>query len=152
MDGLKNKHGMEQTETKKQTSLAETVIDAWNTKDKNVIFSLYTEDFIREDLGTNKQYDLVGLGQVLDLYWNAFPDMFFELEDEIRGTEGKTVIVWKVTGTHKASFMNIPATNKRIIFYGISIIYQEEEKIKKVSYSWDEASMLRQMGLLPNLK
>jgi len=143
---------MEQTETKKQTSLAISVIDAWNTKDKKVIFGLYTDDFVREDLGTNKKYDLEGLSQILDLYWNAFPDMVFELEDEIRGEYGKTVLIWKVTGTHKGPFMNIPATNKRIVFYGISIIHLEGEKIKKVSYSWDEASMLRQMGLLPNLR
>jgi len=143
---------MEQTKTEKQFSLAEAIIDAWNTKDKKAIFDLYTDDFVREDLGTNKQYDLDGLSQILDLYWKAFPDMFFEMEDEIRGVDGKTVLVWKVTGTHKGPFMNIPATNKRIVFYGISIIYLKGEKIKKVSYSWDEASMLRQMGLLPNLR
>lgn len=143
---------MESIEAHKQTNLAAQIIDAWNTKDKQVIFSLYTADFIREDLGTNKQYDLEALSQILDLYWNAFPDMMFELEDQVHGSDGKSVLVWKVTGTHKGSFMNIPATNKRIVFYGISIIYQEGDKIRKVSYSWDEASMLRQMGLLPNLR
>ena len=64
-------------------TLAERVIRAWNTKDKSQIFELYTNDFIREDIGRNRMYDLKALSHVLDLYWIAFPDMLFELEDQI---------------------------------------------------------------------
>jgi steroid delta-isomerase-like uncharacterized protein len=132
-------------------TLAERVIGAWNSKDKSVIFSLYTNDFIREDIGRNKEYDLKAMSHVLDLYWAAFPDMVFELEDQIE-SENKLVLVWKTQGTHKGFFMNIPPTNKRIQFNGISIIHLRKDKIFKVQYSWDEATMLRQMGLLPNLR
>lgn len=129
----------------------QSVIDAWNSKDKSLIFSLYSNDFVREDLGTNKKYAAAAVDQMLGLYWSAFPDLHFILEDEISGNQGKTVLIWKANGTHKGPFMNIPATNRRIEFYGISILHAQGDKINKVLYSWDEASMLRQMGLLPDL-
>lgn len=129
-----------------------SVIDAWNSRDKSLIFSLYSSDFVREDLGTNRQYDVAAVSQMLDLYWTAFPDLQFSLKDEISGKQGKTVLVWKAKGTHQGPFMNIPATNRPIEFYGISILHVKDGKIIKVLYSWDEASMLRQMGLLPNLR
>lgn len=128
-----------------------SVIEAWNSRNKAQIFSLYSNDFVREDLGTNKQYSAAAVSQMLDLYWSAFPDLHFDLEDEISGDQGKTVLIWKANGTHKGPFMNIPATNRHIEFYGISILHVKGDKIDKVLYSWDEASMLRQMGLLPNL-
>lgn len=132
-------------------TLAETVIQAWNTKDKLQIFELYTPDFIREDIGRNKVYDLKALSHVLDLYWQAFPDLKFELLDQIE-TASKIVMVWKMKGTQRGIFMHIPPTNKVIEFHGTSILYLRDDKIHKVHYSWDEASMLRQMGLLPNLR
>ena len=144
---------MQADPTLKQTLVhGQSVIDAWNSKDKSQIFSLYSADFVREDLGTNRQYDATSVGQMLDLYWSAFPDLHFTLEDEISGEQGKTVLVWKAKGTHKGPFMNIPATNRTIEFYGFSILHLKDGQIVKVLYSWDEASMLRQMGLLPNLR
>jgi steroid delta-isomerase-like uncharacterized protein len=132
-------------------TLAETVIHAWNAKDKNQIFNLYTPDFVREDIGRNKTYDLKALSHVLDLYWEAFPDLRFELLEQIE-SEHKIGMVWKMKGTQRGVFMHIPPTNKVIEFHGTSILYLRGDKICKVHYSWDEATMLRQMGLLPNLR
>ncbi len=132
-------------------TIPEQVIDAWNSKDLKRIFGLYTVDFIREDLGTDKIYDIHNLGKVLEIYWKAFPDIHFELHDKTI-TSDKVVIAWKATGTHRSEFRNIPPTNKQMSFYGVSFLHMREEKISKVEYFWDEAAMLRQMGLLPYLQ
>lgn len=52
---------------------------------------------------------------------------------------------------YKGFFMNIPSS-KEFSSDGISNAQIRMDKIYKFQYLWDEATMLRQMGLLPILR
>src|SRR5262249_15345773 len=54
-----------------------------------------------------------GLKQILELFWQAFPDMQVVLEDVIAETD-KAATRGHFTATHKGQFMNVPATGKSV--------------------------------------
>ncbi len=138
---------MQQTENTTVTQL----FAAWNNHDAQAVLDNYHDDFTREDVGNKRHYGKDKLMQVVSNYMQAFPDMMLEVDTIVEKNE-QVVVCWAATGHHKGKIMNIPATGKLISFKGVSVLSIEDEKIKRVWYLWDEASMLRQMGLLPELQ
>ena len=78
----------------------------------------------------------------------AFPDLHVTV-DEMLSDGDKVVIRSTMKGTHKGTFMNIPATGKPISVEGIDIV--------RISYGravehWgvtDNLTMMQQLGLVP---
>lgn len=138
---------MQQTEHSTVTKL----FAAWNSQDAAAVLNMYHDDFVREDVGNHQAYGKDKLLQVIINYMRAFPDIHFEVDTLLEKNE-QVVVCWTATGTHKGKIMNIPATGKLVSFKGVSVLSIEDEKIKRVWYLWDQASMLRQMGLLPELQ
>ena len=132
-------------------SVIESLFKAWNSHDIEGIIENYHDTFIREEMGNSRSYGTEKLNNILTEYFAGFPDIQFEIETLIQKNE-KYVVCWKATGHHRGKIMNIPPTGKQISFTGVSVITLFENKINRVWYMWDQASMLRQMGLLPELK
>jgi steroid delta-isomerase-like uncharacterized protein len=124
---------------------------AWNNHDAQAILNIYHNDFEREDVGNLQVYGKDKLMKVVTNYLHAFPDLHMEIDTVVEKKE-QVVVCWTATGHHKGKIMNIPATGKFISFKGVSVLNITDEKIKRVWYLWDQASMLRQMGLLPELQ
>jgi steroid delta-isomerase-like uncharacterized protein len=124
---------------------------AWNNHDAQAVLNMYHNDFEREDVGNLQVYGKAKLMQVVTNYLHAFPDIYMEIETVVEKNE-QVVVCWTATGHHKGKIMNIPATGKLVSFKGVSVLNITDEKIKRVWYLWDQASMLRQMGLLPELQ
>jgi steroid delta-isomerase-like uncharacterized protein len=136
---------------KSKQSLVQSLFDAWNSHDRERILAHYTEEMVRQDLTCQHQYSKSALEEIVHAYLNAFPDIVFEVERVIEESE-QLVICWKAAGHHKGKIHKIPATGRFIQFRGVSVLEVKEEKIAKVWYLWDEAGMLRQMGLLTELR
>ncbi len=128
----------------------EKLFKAWNNHNVTKVLSFYSDDFIREDGLLQKKYEKQKLNLVIKNYFKAFPDLELAL-DKLIENNNQTVVCWNASGHHKGKIMNIPATNKFISFSGVSVLNIEHGKIKKAWYLWDQASMLRQMGLLPEI-
>jgi steroid delta-isomerase-like uncharacterized protein len=136
---------------KSNISTVEKLFAAWNSHDAEQVLSFYDDAFTREDVNSNYVYGKEKLHNVVERYLLAFPDIFFNIDD-LMEKGGKLVVCWTASGHHRDKIMNIPATGKYISFKGVSVLHIENEKIMNVWYLWDEASMLRQMGLLPELQ
>jgi steroid delta-isomerase-like uncharacterized protein len=136
---------------KNKQNLVQSLFDAWNSHNREQILTHYAEEIIRQDLTCQQQYNRLALQETIDAYLNAFPDIRFEVEKLIEESE-QLVICWKAAGHHRGRIHKIPATGKFIQFRGVSVLEIREEKIMKVWYLWDEAGMLRQMGLLTELR
>jgi steroid delta-isomerase-like uncharacterized protein len=91
--------------------------------------------------------------QALELYFEAFPDLRFETEQNIAGGD-HVVTCWRLTGTHKAQFrgpgaLDIPPTNKQISLRGCTVSEIKNGRVvRSVNYS-DRLPMLQQLGVLP---
>jgi steroid delta-isomerase-like uncharacterized protein len=131
--------------------LVKQLFTAWNRADVHGVLACYEKEFTREDLSSNKKHGHEQLEKIVKEYLQAFPDIRYEIEKLIE-KDDNIIVCWRANGHHKAKLMGIPATGKLISFTGVSILEIENKRIRKVWYMWDEAGMLRQMGMLTELR
>lgn len=134
----------------KNLKIVEKLFTAWNSHNPKKVLLCYHEDVSREDVSNHFAYGKQTLLKVVESYLHAFPDVCFQI-NEVVEKEERIVVCWTASGHHHGKIMNIPATGKYISFKGVSILDIENERIRNAWYLWDEATMLRQMGLLPEL-
>lgn len=135
----------------KNIALVKELFKAWNSGDTSSILNCYEETFLRENMHTRKQQSRRQFEKTVKEYLQAFPDINYEAEMVIE-EEPNLVVCWRVSGHHRGKIMGIPATGKFISFTGVSVLEIEQQRIKKAWYLWDEASMLRQMGMLTDIR
>ena len=137
--------------TSNLASYAETINEAWNSHDIEKVIHFYSPDYIGDDIGQSallRGYE--GLRAMLEMYWQAFPDLQFAVTDTVV-QDSRVTIVWVAEGTHQGPIMNIPPTGHKVEVRGVSIIEVENGLVVRGQYIWDLAGMLRHMGLLPEL-
>jgi predicted ester cyclase len=84
----------------------------------------------------------------LNAVYNAFPDLHFTLDDMI--VEGdKVANRWTLTATHKGEFEGIPATNKKVKIWAISIDRLAGGKFVESWERFDTLSLMQQLGVVP---
>ncbi|HKY53627.1 MAG TPA: ester cyclase [Anaerolineales bacterium] len=129
----------------------QNLTNAWNSHDIEKVLRFYSFDCVGSDVG---QASILrgreGVRSMLEMYWNAFPDLQFAITDTIV-QESRVVIVWIAEGTHQGPIMNIPSTGHKVKVRGVSIIDVKDGLVVQGQYIWDLAGMLRHMGLLPEL-
>ena len=128
------------------------LIAAWNRHDAHGMTALYAENYTGEDTGRKRpdrgSRDILAMALT---NFRGFPDSNLELIDLV-ADQNRVAFVWRMTGTHKSSIMSIPATGRRVSLLGTSILNIVDGKIKSGMRIWDMASMLRAVGLLPDLQ
>jgi steroid delta-isomerase-like uncharacterized protein len=77
---------------------------------------------------------------------NAFPDLKFTIEDEV-AERNEVVLHWKIQGTHRGTFLGMPATNKGATVSGTTIHRIEKGKIVEQWADWNLLSLMEQLGL-----
>ena len=78
----------------------------------------------------------------------AFPDGHTTIDDIV--AEGDKVVVRAtMTGTHKAEFLGIPATGKKIKVSGIDMTRFVNGKSAEHWGQWDTLGMMQQVGVVP---
>ena len=133
------------------TAWVEKLFEAWNSHNVQAVMDMYHDDFVREDLGNHKLYTKEKLGETVQAYITGIPDIRYVVEKVI-GCNNQVTVCWRASGHHRGKIMNIPPTGKMISITGVSVIEIQDNRVRKVWYQWDQATMLRQMGLLPELR
>ena len=84
---------------------------------------------------------------MLEGYFKGIPDLHLDIEQII--TSGDQVVVrTHATGTHKGTFLGIPATNKKIDVHGCNVIELRNGKAIRSRLYADNAKLLQQLGVL----
>ena len=134
------------------TEIVHCLIEAWNQHDARAMTALYADDYTGEDTGRKRPDQ--GSRDILRMAvsnFRGFPDSHLELVDLV-ADENRVAFVWRMTGTHKASIMNIPPTGRFVSLLGTSVLTIVNGKIQTGLRIWDMAAMLRAIGLLPDLQ
>lgn len=98
-------------------------------------------------LGGNPPIDCAGHDDFARGFYAAFPDLRHAIED-VFATEDRVAVRFFLHGTHTGDFFGIPATHKAIQVGGHAIFHVANGKIAKTLGIFDEAGMLRQLGVL----
>ncbi|WP_157744156.1 ester cyclase [Halopenitus persicus] len=80
-------------------------------------------------------------------YSKAFPDISITVEDRIVGDDA-IVEHFRIKGTHKGEFREIPPTDDRLEFTGIVIHYVENGEIIESVSKFDTMSVMEQLGVI----
>ena len=89
-----------------------------------------------------------GLKTILRAFKSAFPDMHWTIEEQI--AEGDKVVTrFEWTGTHRGTFLGVPATDRPVKVWGIVIDRLQNGKIKDTRIIMDTLGMMMQMGVIP---
>ncbi len=131
--------------------LVQNLIEAWNAHDANQVAALYAPDYEEEDIAAaDRHRSPIAARAKFILYLRAFPDLRLEAE-EIVIQGNNAALSWILTGTHRGSLMNIPATGRSVRVRGVSMMTMADGRIKRTCRVWDLAGLLRTFGLLPEL-
>jgi steroid delta-isomerase-like uncharacterized protein len=84
-----------------------------NAGDLTVVDDLVSDEFVEHEQFPGFEANKAGLRQLFTMFHTAFRDAKFEVDDLI--AEGDKVFVRaRMTGTHQAEFMGVPATGRMV--------------------------------------
>jgi predicted ester cyclase len=78
----------------------------------------------------------------------AFPDLRWVL-DEVVAEGDKVVSRFTWTGTHRATFLGIPPTGRKVTVKGVVIDRLAEGKMADSRILMDSLGLMQQLGVLP---
>jgi steroid delta-isomerase-like uncharacterized protein len=122
---------------------------SWELPDNlDIIHEVYAPDLVWHD----PDRDIKGAEearQFVSTYKTAFPDLQTTVEDVI--AEGDKIVTrWTVRGTHQGEVEEFgPPTGRRAEIKGITIHRIEGDKIVEEWNSYDNLSVMQQLGLMP---
>lgn len=117
---------------------------AWNEGDFSVADQYIATDII-DNFDHSQGIDC--FKHVIKMFRTAFPDIHLTIEDEI-AEEDRVVHRWTMTGTQQGEIMDIPPTDKKATWTGITIVRFAEEKIVERWANVDLLSVLQQLGVI----
>jgi predicted ester cyclase len=98
-------------------------------------------------VGSGPMMDRAGHSGFGRAFYAAFPDLHHEIEQVIAEND-VAVVRFVLQGTHTAALFGIPATNRRITVPAHVILRIQDGKVTSLLGVFDEAGMLRQLGVL----
>ena len=108
----------------------------------------FWEDMVEQVPLPGQGPGLQGLKDVLRGMRTAFPDMHWTIQEQI--AEGdKVVSRFEWTGTHRGTFLGVPATNRPVTVWGLVIDRLEGGRIKDTRIIMDTLGLMMQLGAVP---
>ena len=91
-----------------------------------------------------RKVDLAGHKELAAHFYAAFPDLNHIIEDTVADEE-KAAVRYVLKGTHKADFMGVKPTGKRISAEGISILMVKDGKVTESRGVVDMLGIMQQL-------
>ena len=102
----------------------------------------------RACIGGNPAVDRAGHEYFAKTFFGAFPDMTHTIE-QVFATEDHVAVRFVLNGTHTGAFFGIPATGRRVTVAAHVLMQVSGGKVTALWGLFDEAGLLRQIGVLP---
>ena len=136
------------TEDSNNIKLAEHQIAALNAHDIDLYLQRIDNSYVGEsETLPGPVHGPEGARQALTMLFTGFPDLRIEVEQLL--SSGNHVIArLRMTGTHKGNFAGIAPTNKPVSWQSCSVVELRNGKAIRNRVYADNASLLRQLGVL----
>jgi len=106
------------------------------------------ENFIELDPLPGQRQGREGLKEVIAMLRVAFPDIHW-VTDETVAAGDKVVTRFTWTGTHRGTFLGIPATGRHITVKGVVIDRLSAGRMADSRILMDSLGMMQQLGVVP---
>ncbi len=106
------------------------------------------ENFVELDPLPGQRQGREGLKEVIAMMRGAFPDIHWVAEESIAAGE-KVVTRFTWRGTHRGTFLGIPATGKPVSVKGVVIDRMSGGKMADSRILMDTLGMMQQLGVVP---
>jgi len=124
--------------------------DLLSAGDVNGFADLLADEFIDHEELPGLEPTKEGVKAFFRMYIAAFPDLRLSAEDVLASGD-KVVARVRVTGTQQATFMDIPATGKRIDVQLVDIIRFGDDGLAHEHWGvFDTMTMMQQLGVVPD--
>ena len=135
-------------QTSDATKIGQAWCDAWNSHDVNRFATAFTDDIFYDDVPAGTvSHNSVEVRAYAQSYFTAIPDFHFDCT-ATRLADGHGSIEWVGSGTDDAT-NGFYKTGKRFSVRGVSVIEVRDGKIARSIDYYDEATAMRQLGLIP---
>ena len=102
----------------------------------------------RAVIGGSPPMDRAGHEGFAHGFYAGFPDAMHAF-DEIIATDDAVVVRFTLSGTHTGSFFGLPPTGRPIVVTAIAVLRVVGGRVTTLNALFDEAGLLRQLGVLP---
>lgn len=124
--------------------------EAWNRRDFGRIEALVADDAEGTDFDGTLYHGPSGFRESGEMYATAFPDGRIEIQSV--AVAGETAVAELVGhGTNDGAFRDQPATHRHVEMPFCDVLTIRDGKIVRERNYGDTATMLRQLGLMPEL-
>jgi steroid delta-isomerase-like uncharacterized protein len=120
-----------------------------NAKKLGVADEIVAEDFVELDPLPGQRQGREGLKEVLAMMSAAFPDINWVVEEMV-GEGEKVVTRFTWTGTHRGTFLGVPATGKSVAVKGVVIDRVVGGMMTDSRILMDTMGMMQQLGVAPS--
>ena len=121
--------------------------EVWNKGRAEAIDEMFAADGIAYGLG-EAGVDVHGPSAFKPFFEKlrgAFPDFEVTIEDTV-AEEDKVAARWTARMTHRGDQLGLPATGKRVVVTGMSIVRIRDGQIIEGWNNWDVFGMMQQIG------
>jgi steroid delta-isomerase-like uncharacterized protein len=136
------------TEVANKAVISRFLEEVINQGQLGVADEIVAEDFIELDPLPGQRQGREGLKEVIGGLLAAFPDMHW-VADEMVGEGEKVVTRFTWTGTHRGTFLGIPATGKNVTVKGVVIDRLVGGRMTDSRILMDTLGMMQQLGVIP---
>jgi len=118
----------------------------WQLGHADDVDELHTPGFCDHSPGGGRAGDNDGFKQGIREFYQAFPDFYTIIEDLVIDLDCNQVAVrWSATGTHRGTYLGVPATGRALRFTGIEILTVSGDRVAERWGEWDLAALLQQL-------
>lgn len=120
--------------------------EVWNKGNLRVAGEIFSYDYIMHDPNIKHEPGIQSYEHHVTQVRATFPDIKFTIEDLVE--EGNKVVVrWKAEGTHKAEFLGVPDTGKRVTVTGVTVTRISGGKVAESWANWNALGVMQQLGV-----
>jgi ketosteroid isomerase-like protein len=120
--------------------------DDLNKRDYAAFTKLVTPDFMEYAAGPMPVKTPQAAIEAYKMFFTAFPDLKFEIEDITAGTDGRYYLKTKITGTNTGAFGMLPPTGKKISLSDVDIIQLNAKGLATSHWSANPNGILSAVG------
>ena len=136
----------EQSLRERREAIVSEHVDAENRHDVEATIATFERS--RYEVNGEESDGESAVRDLLGELMGAFPDFRVDVE-RLRHAEDAVIGEGRVTGTHQGPFGGIPATGRPVDYPAVAIFEFEEDRLVCEKFHFDSATLLRQIGVLP---